>query len=455
MPIAEQHNTERLRDLTELLRTVSAVTDPQTIQREFSKRLSELSRTEGYVAVSRRGLKPGEYKITRTMLDADALHANDRDPWRLWDRLPVHTGGFIGAAIADGAVKYYPDLELTDDPVLGDALAGFRSAAVTPLFDDGEALNWGIMLRREPGAYAPEELEELLLRGNLIGRMTRNLVIRKEAERLNAELTAQLEEIASVQRALLPERTPEIEGLELATSYLTSTHAGGDYYDFFDMGGGKWGVLIADVAGHGAGAATVMAMLQTILSGFSDRHLGPAAMLAHANRELYGKRITNNFVTAFLGVFDAERRSVTYANAGHNRPLIRRASGEVEQIDGAASIPLGIIDDTLYEHAAVDIGPGDTVVLYTDGVTEAFAPKAIAADTDDDGASTGAGRRIDVDRMFGEEGLVRALADCTGAPECVIGTIHERLYEHTGVRDRDDDQTIVAIRITPSAGGGS
>ncbi len=417
--------------LTDLVRRISAMNDPAQVQREFAKTMAEFSPWQGYISLSRRGLKPGEYKVTGSMLSDEDFRRGRRNPWKHWEGLPTHSGGWVGDIIARDMPYLQNDLHLTGDPVFGDSLAEFRSAMVIPLFDDGEALNWSIGLHREPGAFSPDLVEEFILRGNLIGRVTRNLVIQKELDELNAQFSEQLQEIAAIQRSLLPEVTPKVPGLEIATSYLTSKHAGGDYFDFFEMEDDEFGVIIADVAGHGAGAATVVAILQALLhSAYAGDH-DPAATLERVSRELVRKKIENNFVTAFFGVFDAERREFEYSNAGHNRPLVRRKDGTVEEVLGAASIPLGITTDIGYETDRFKLGPGDTLVLYTDGIVEAFAPRDASGDRE----------------MFGKQRLIQTLRDCTGEPDCVIGSIHQRLFEHTGERTRDDDQTVVVIRV--------
>ncbi len=419
---------DHLNEIADLMRTVSALTDPQAVQREFSRRMNSYSITEGYISLSTRGLREGQYKITRAMLDPDAMRANVINPWASWETLPTQHGGFIGDQIATDRPKYFPDLHLADDPVLKNQIADFRSVVFAPLFDDGHAVNWGVILRRAPDAFRHEEIEEFLYRGNLIGRMTRNLIIRGEIERLNHQLTAQLEEIAAVQRALLPDRTPEVPGLSIASSFLTSLQAGGDYFDYFTLTDGRWGVLIADAAGHGAGAATVVAMLSAIMHAHAPTAKGPADMLAHANRELVCKQLENTFVTAFLAFFDPARREITYANAGHPRPMIHHPDGHVSELADVATMPLGIVIDNDFEEATTPVAPRQTMVLFTDGITEAF----------------GGDSKRD---MFGTNGLHDALTACTGEPTCVIESIHRQLFDHTGSRNRDDDQTIVAVRI--------
>ncbi len=425
---------DRVVRLTDLVRRISAMDDPAQVQNEFAKTMADFSPWQGYISVSRRGLEHGKYKITSMRLSPAELERGRRDPWKHWEELPEHSGGWIGELLADERAHVFNDLQLHEDPVLGSRLSEFRSALMIPLFDDGEALNWSIALHREPNAFSSSQVEEFVMRGNLIGRVTRNLVIRKELDRLNLQFDQQLQEIAAIQRSLLPEVTPTVNGLEIATSYLTSQHAGGDYFDFFEMEGDEFGVIIADVAGHGAGAATVVAILQALLHSAYAGDRDPAATLDRVSRELVRKKIENSFVTAFFAVFDADRRRILYSNAGHNRPLIRRSDGRVEEVLDAASIPLGITTELTYETATCDLNPGDTLILYTDGIVEAFAPREA------DGSR----------EMFGKHRLIETLRTCTGEPDCVIGHIHQGLYEHTGLRTRDDDQTVVVIRVSES-----
>jgi sigma-B regulation protein RsbU (phosphoserine phosphatase) len=381
------------------------------------------------MGISRRGLGPGQYKITRKMLSTRDIATNQVDPWATWDQIPVHSGGLIGDLISTPTPKLITELFLRGDPVVGDELAEFGSAMIAPLFDDGEALNWGFMLRHKENDVSERDVEEFIMRGNTIGRMTRVLVVQKEVEALNARLQAQLDEIASIQKALLPDRLPDIPGLSLAASYLTSNDAGGDYYDFFPIEGDRWGFCVADVSGHGAGAATVVAMMHAMLHGTEEKHRGPAAVLRYLNRQLASNRIGTAFVTALFGAWDPRDRRLFVSNAGHHLPTLRRASGDVDQIAGGHDIPLGIMDDVGYEQVDVTLDRGDTVVLYTDGITEAFSPPP---------------RR----EMFGLSRLQDALRHCSGEPTCVIDSIHGWLFEHTGgARTRDDDQTIVAMRV--------
>ena len=424
-----QSPQERLEDITSLLRTVSSLDDPQQVQVEFSKRLRDLTYVQAYVAASRRNLPTGEYKITRSTLDSDDVSYETHNPWERWAMLPTRRGGFIGEVIEAGEPIMRGDLRVTDDPALGDAIAGMRSVIACPLFDEGEALNWAFMFREAPDAFTDEELETFLLRGNLIGRMTKNLIVQREVKELNRRLTAQLDEIASIQRSLLPDRLPSVPRLGLAASYLTSNEAGGDYYDVLPLPNGRYGLCVADVSGHGAGAATVVAVMHALLrsrdaAGFS----GPAEVLTYLNDQLSASWIGSNFVTAFFAEWEPRENRLIFTNAGHHAPTLRRAGGEIVPLEGAHDVPLGVVDGVRYEQQDIELEPDDTVVMFTDGIVEAFSPPPER-------------------ELFGNDRLFDALRGCSGEPACVIESIHERLYDHTRSRTREDDQTILAARV--------
>ncbi|MEO1129694.1 MAG: PP2C family protein-serine/threonine phosphatase [Planctomycetota bacterium] len=422
-------NRSRLHDLTAMVREISSLHDPVEVQRVFARAGDIMTRSDGYIGFSVRNMPEGQYKITRRLLLAEDQPDVQHDPWSSWGSIPAHTGGFFGEAMQSPECQLYHHLNVRDDPALGDTLAPFGSVILAPLFDEGQALNWSMIVRREPEGFTPEEAEEFMMRANMGGRMTRGLVLKREVEELNQRLVAQLDEISSIQRSLLPDRIPKIPGMDVAASYLTSNEAGGDYYDVFPLGDDRWGLCVADVSGHGAGAATVVAMMSAIIHSHQERDRGPGAMLTHLNQQLTARRIESNFVTAFMGTWEPASRKLTFANAGHHAPSHRLGSGEVTQIEGAHDIPLGVLDDTRYEQSTVTLGTGDTLVLYTDGITEAFSPPPER-------------------EMFGMDRLVSALEGCSGEPPCVIDSIHERLFEHTRSRTRDDDQTILAARIT-------
>jgi sigma-B regulation protein RsbU (phosphoserine phosphatase) len=402
----------------------------------FSSR-EELYGPRGYVSVSTRGLPPGHFRLTDVIDLAGSYDLALADPLLNEEDLPVHRGGFFGRIIGTTFPELFHHVDVRDDPVIGNALAGYGSLMSIPLLDDGEPVNWTVFLRESPEGFTVDDLEQAILRVNLVGTAVKNALIARDLQRAHARIRAEVEHIAAIQRALLPQPIPDIPGLSIAASYQTFDQAGGDYYDFRPLRAsadgsavdpnGPWGVLIGDASGHGPAAAVVMAMLHAILHAYPHPPQGPAEMLEHANEHLASKRIENSFVTAFLAVYDPSTRRLTYARAGHDPPLFRSAGAgaSIRRLDDVGGVPLGVIAPARYEEATIQLQPGQTLLLYTDGVTDARGP---------DGS------------MFGVGGIERALADCAGEPSRVVASIADPLTRHEGGIRPGDDQTIVAIR---------
>lgn len=438
MACVDTSGNARIPVLMEMVGAISRARDPGEVLREFASGLHRLQTEEAYISLSTRGLPPGQYRITRMLLDPEADHIDDVDPWSEGDSIAVNSGGLLGAIIRQAYPEIIHNLQLEDDPVVGDALKDFHSLMAIPLFDNGEPLNWSISLRRDPEGFTIEELEDAILRNNLVGSTVRNVLARQEITRAHEAIRQEVHRIAAIQRALLPERMPDIAGLSLAASYETFDTAGGDYYDFIPLGhpdgdgkpdpDGPWGMLIADASGHGPAAAVMMAMLHAILHAYPYVPGGPAEVLQHTNAHLCEKRIEGSFITAFFAIYDPKTRTLTYARAGHNPPLVKNpgAGGSVHRLDDVGGLPMGIVPAIEYEESSVTLAPGQSLVLYTDGITEAMNP-----------AGT----------MFGIDGIEQALVLCTGEPECVVGSVGDALRQHESNVQPSDDQTLVIARV--------
>jgi sigma-B regulation protein RsbU (phosphoserine phosphatase) len=189
------------------------------------------------------------------------------------------------------------------------------------------------------------------------------------AQRLRLE--RELKMARQVQESLLPERLPVIPGFSLAADWRSALEMAGDFYDIFALPGGRWGIVVADVSDKGAAAAMYMAMTRSLLRANAASQASPAAALEELNQSLFSHSSADMFVTLFYGVLEAGARTLTYASAGQNPPLLRRASGELEKL-----MPTGPALNIFAEPALVDAGltvaPGDALIVYTDGVTDAL-----------------------------------------------------------------------------------
>jgi sigma-B regulation protein RsbU (phosphoserine phosphatase) len=268
--------------------------------------------------------------------------------------------------------------------------------------------------------------------GGLFGRGTQNLVLRNELAATLRRLDAELQAVGEIQRSLLPESLPHIPGFELAADYQTSARAGGDYYDFFPLPNGQWGILVADVSGHGTPAAVLMAITHAIAHTQPGTHTPPSQMLQHLNHHLVQTYTRwGTFVTAFYAVLDPATRTLTYSRAGHNPPRLLR-DGQVRSLDAVGTLPMGITQENEYEQAVVTLDPGDLLVLYTDGITEAMRPGRSGKD------------------LFETTRLDATLLACGGAsPAECVRRVREAVDAFTGNSPATDDRTMIAIRCTP------
>jgi len=172
-----------------------------------------------------------------------------------------------------------------------------------------------------------------------------------------------------IQRRLLPEASPNVAGLEIAGMSEPAREVGGDYYDHFDLGGGRVLLVIADVSGKGVPAALLMSGFRASLMSQDANVLAPDQLAGRCNEFLHRSVETGRFVTAFLGLVDAGSGKLVYANAGHNPPALLRADGRIEWLSEGGLV-LGIMPQTPFASGEAVLAHGDLLALYTDGVTE-------------------------------------------------------------------------------------
>lgn len=256
------------------------------------------------------------------------------------------------------------------------ALGRLRPECLVPILSRSGDLLGLIVLgaKRSEEPYSREDKQLLGSVANQAGMVLESIeMAEKIAERIDADHRAQQElQIArAVQSKLLPQQSPPLATLEYAGACIQARAVGGDYYDFLDLGPGRVGFVLADIAGKGISAALLMANLQASLRSLypgADREL---PRFLHAVNHLFVKNTeVTHYATVFFGVYDDAGRKLQYANCGHNPPLLMRATGEVEQLNATATV-LGLFEPWECSVAEVQLFPGDILVIYTDGITEA------------------------------------------------------------------------------------
>ncbi len=246
----------------------------------------------------------------------------------------------------------------------------------------------------------------------------------KAKERLESELKI----ARNIQMSFLPKRFPpfpEITAFDLHADLVPAWEVGGDLYDFFLVDGGKLLFLVGDVSGKGVPAALFMAVTKTLIKGIAEQETDPAEILAKVNRELCVDNDSMLFVTMFLAILDCATGEVRFSNAGHNPPARIAPDGAASWLALPRGVFLGIMEDATYRTASITLAPGETLVAYTDGVTEAM----------------NAAREL-----FGGDRLLETLSKAAGrGPEAVDAAIMDAVRAHAGGEEQTDDITVLSM----------
>ncbi|WP_165234514.1 SpoIIE family protein phosphatase [Aquisphaera insulae] len=253
------------------------------------------------------------------------------------------------------------------------------------------------------------------------------------------ELEQELQYAREVMQALLPERPKSVSGYEFWDHYEPARHVGGDYYGFIPLHGPhddrkqpprRWAIAIGDVVGKGLPAALLTARLSAEIRLFLQGEGDPAWVVSRLNQQLTENGVLDMYITFLLIMLDVETHTLRLANAGHPAPLLRRPDGQVLELGKDASgLPLAISPDGPYETWETTLAPGDSVVLVTDGVTDAMNP---------------------ANERFGDKRLRELIRSTSGGPAVLGDSILQQVQDHSSGRAQFDDITIVSFGRNPA-----
>jgi sigma-B regulation protein RsbU (phosphoserine phosphatase) len=291
----------------------------------------------------------------------------------------------------------------------------------------------GVLLlgpRRTGAPFEADDVDFLTALGALVLNSVENargVAALVEKERLEEELRLARE----IQERLLPQDLPTFPTLDLAALALPSRFVAGDYFDLVPLDDDRLLFAVADVSGKGMPASLLMANLQACLhvlrGSLADGLLDLAAATARINEVIHQNTGMTSFITFFWGIYDRCDGSVRFVNAGHNYPMLVRADGSVERLE-TGGVLLGVLKDMPYAEGTATLALGDTLVLFTDGVTEAWS----ADDPDDE---------------YGEDRLLDLLdAHHAKAADAILTAVRTDVRTFTGGGALDDDLTLVVIR---------
>jgi sigma-B regulation protein RsbU (phosphoserine phosphatase) len=367
LPLPGLTTTDKLRMLLDITKKISRSLDLQEVLNQVMDTLDSLipydaagifvveCADEGKVA---EGEEPCVFK-------AEAVRGYDIEEL---SNLHLKLGeGFIGHVALTAEPIISPDVR--NDPIYINARRETRSEMVAPIISNTEVIGVFDLESDQLNAYSDDDLQVLMLLASQVAIIIEKVMLHEQLIE-KKRLEGQLEVARQVQLELLPARDPELEGYDISAYNYPTEEVSGDYYDWVKIFDDQIGLVIADVSGKGVPAALLMAFLRASLRAATHIGYSPHVSMAKVNYLLWESIERNQFVTAFYGILDATNKTLSYTNAGHNPPLLLDKDGNAKFID-KGSLPLGMFKDTRYHEYYLTTEPGDVLVLYTDGVTEA------------------------------------------------------------------------------------
>jgi len=331
--------------------------------------------------------------------------------------LKVGKDGMVGHVAATGKIRYAPDVRR--DPYYIACEESTLSEVAIPLVVDNRLVGVFTASHPELNAFPPEQLRLLqaLCRHVAVAVQNARLFQRERQER--ERMSREAHEARVIQQALLPKSSPYVPGFAISGLSIPAGAVGGDWYDFISLSDGKWGLVLADVSGKGTAAALLMSATRGMLRSLAEAGCGPGEVLARLNDLMVQDFPSGKFVTMVYAVLDPASRKLTFANAGHLRPLLVINNGG-RFLDTDRGMPLGLAAGGFSE-VEIHLSAGSRLVFYSDGITE-------AADASEE--------------EYGPARLENHVVDANASPE----TILEDVRSFVNGAGLQDDATVIFIK---------
>jgi sigma-B regulation protein RsbU (phosphoserine phosphatase) len=384
-----------------------------------------------------RDQAPGRCRLAGLIGPDGTEHVPNLDPNSEHMHLPPFDDALACGIVESAAAHVVAVAPVERALPLAQALFAPAAVLAIPLANGGERTHWLVFGSTLARRFDGTDLEHVLLYVNLAASLiVRPLALRALTQE-SARQRQEIESLADIQKLLLPDN-PQISGLEYAVHWQPAATAAGDYYEMsnltafappeFPRGGADvWGVIVADVSGHGAAAAMEAVQFDAILRTYKgDGAPPPAGAVTYANRYFFSRRSRGHFMTVFAVLYRPDTRVLSYLSAGHPALLHRRDSF-VQSLGQSDQIPLGVLHDYEYHNNEIALDPGDLLILYTDGITEA---------------------RNRAGEMFGLARLHELVCAGPLAPQAMRDNIVAAVQTHQASTIGSDDQTLVVLRIS-------
>ncbi len=300
-----------------------------------------------------------------------------------------------------------------------------RTLLTVPLLCKGKLIGVvNLFNKKSADGFTTDDQRLLSIIASQSAQVIENARLYEEEKQLR-EYEQDLEIAREIQNNLLPKESPQIPGFELAGKSYAAREVGGDYFDFIDLGGGRWSIALGDVSGKGVPASLLMSNLQATLRNQALNNVSLVDCVSKTNRFLCLNTEANQFATLFSGILDARDRTFSYVNAGHNYPLLFTTSEEMLELQTGGMI-LGLLPDRPYQEESRKFQPGELLVIFSDGVTEAVN---------------------ELQDQFGDKRLQDIIRLNRQAPaEQLLNKIYTAVMEFSGPARQNDDITLVIIK---------
>jgi sigma-B regulation protein RsbU (phosphoserine phosphatase) len=421
LPMPGLTTTDKLRMLLDITRKISQSLDLQEVLNLVMDTLDSLIPYDaaGIFVVKCDEAKVGEAEEP-CVFQAEAVRGYDIDELT---SLHLKIGeGLLGQVARTAQPVNSPDVR--NEPLYINARKETRSEMLAPIISNSEVIGVFDLESDELNAYSEDDVEVLMLLASQVAIIIEKVMLHEQLIE-KKRLEGQLEVARQVQLELLPAKDPQLAGYDISAYNFPTEEVSGDYYDWVKIFDDQIGLVIADVSGKGVPAALLMAFLRASLRAATHIGYSPHVSMAKVNYLLWESIERNQFVTAFYGILDVTNRTLSYTNAGHNPPLLLTNDGKHQFIE-RGSLPLGMFKDTRYHEYYQTIEPGEMLVLYTDGVTEAQNPKG---------------------EEYGRDQLARAVtANRNLNARDLIAALHKEVVDWTDGKGATDDVTFFVIK---------
>ena len=360
IPASVQNSCDFVQALVKLQRAAQLINSTLDLDRVLEHVVNDLASTVGSVEVCVWLREPGTDELVLSGVRGCTVNSKGA-------RTRIGEPGMISHVASTGVTHYAPDIRV--DPYFDPCEPETLSSANIPLISRGEVTGILSVDRSEIDGFTDDQLQILEALAGHISVAIENARTFNEQRLLHERMQREAQEARTIQQALIPKSSPLIPGFAFDTAWEPAGVVAGDWFDWIELSSGRLGIVLADVSGKGMPAALLMTATRATLRTLARLDLSPGETLRQLNQMLLTDMPANKFVTMVYGVLDPLSRTITFASAGHLRPLLINGSCEFLPID--TGLPLGLAASS-YPEYAVHLKPSTRVLLYTDGITEAM-----------------------------------------------------------------------------------